>query len=333
MRGYVRYTQAPHDNRADLKNLRAVYPFLREYLGRVLLALACLILAKVANVGVPVVLKGIVDKLDASKQATLALPVVLLLAYGALRLSGGLFNELRDALFARVRYRAMRRLATRLLDHLYSLSLRFHLERRTGAISRDLERGTQSVSSLLNYLTFSIVPTLVEFALVAVILFGSYHAKFVLITFGTVAVYIVFTLLVAQWRMHYRHSMNALDSEANNQAVDGLINYETVKYFGNAQYEVQRYDGTLSQWEDMAVKSQTSMSVLNFGQGAIIAIGVTTVMFYAAGGVADGSMTLGDLVMVNALMLQLFMPLSVLGVVFRQTVHALADMDMMFRLL
>lgn len=333
MRGYVRYTQAPHENRTDLKNLQAVYPFLREYLGRVLLALACLILAKVGNVGVPVALKGIVDQLDASKHATLALPVVLLLAYGALRLSSGLFNELRDALFARVRYRAMRRLATRLLDHLYSLSLRFHLERRTGAISRDLERGTQSVSALLNYLTFSILPTLVEFALVAVILLGSYHAKFALITFGTVAVYVVFTLLVAQWRMHYRHSMNALDSEANNQAVDGLINYETVKYFGNARYEVQRYDGTLSQWEDMAVKSQTSMSVLNFGQGAIIAIGVTIVMFAAAGGVTEGSMTLGDLVMVNALMLQLFMPLSVLGVVFRQTVHALADMDMMFRLL
>lgn len=333
MRGYVRYTQAPHDNRTDLKNLRAVYPFLREYLGRVLLALACLILAKVANVGVPVVLKGIVDQLDASKHASIALPVMLLLAYGVLRLSSGLFNELRDALFARVRYRAMRRLATRLLDHLYSLSLRFHLERRTGAISRDLERGTQSVSALLNYLTFSIVPTLVEFALVAAILFGGYHAKFAWITFGTVVVYIAFTIWVAQWRLHYRHSMNALDSEANNQAVDGLINYETVKYFGNANYEVERYDGTLSQWEDMAVKSQTSMSALNFGQGAIIAMGVTGVMFSAAGGVADGSMTLGDLVLVNALMLQLFLPLGFLGVVFRQTVHALADMDMMFRLL
>lgn len=333
MRSYVRYTQAPHADRADLKNLRAVYPFLREYLGRVLLALACLILAKVANVGVPVVLKGIVDHLDAGKQATIALPVMLLLAYGVLRLSSGLFNELRDVLFARVRYRAMRRLATRLLDHLYSLSLRFHLERRTGAISRDLERGTQSVSALLNYLTFSIAPTLVEFALVAVILFGGYHAMFAWITFGTVAVYIVFTLWMAQWRIHYRHSMNALDSEANNQAVDGLINYETVKYFGNAHYEVQRYDGTLSQWEEMAVKSQTSMSALNFGQGAIIALGVTAVMFSAAGGVVDGSMTLGDLVLVNALMLQLFIPLGFLGVVFRQTVHALADMDMMFRLL
>jgi ATP-binding cassette subfamily B protein len=187
MHGHVRYTQAPHRNRSDLGNLRAVYPFLREYLGRVIVALGCLVLAKVANVGVPVVLKDIVDHLDAGKHAAIALPLALLLVYGVLRLASGMFNELRDTLFARVRYRAMRRLATRLLDHLYNLSLRFHLERKTGAIARDLERGTQSVSSLLNYLTFNIVPTLVEFALVAAILFTNYDYRFALITFGTVA--------------------------------------------------------------------------------------------------------------------------------------------------
>jgi ATP-binding cassette subfamily B protein len=333
MHAHVRYTSAPHENRSDWRNLRAVYPFVRDYTGRVAFALLCLALAKVGNVGVPLVLKGIVDGLDASKQAVIALPIVLLTAYGALRLGTGLFNELRDTLFARVRYHAMRRLATQLLDHLYRLSLRFHLERKTGAISRDLERGTASVSALLNYLTFSIAPTLFEFALVALILLTNYDLKFTFITFGAVAVYVAFTLWMAQWRMHYRHSMNALDSEANNQAVDGLINYETVKYFGNARHEVQRYDDTLRQWEEMAVKSQTSMSALNFGQGAIIALGVTAIMFYAANGVVVGTMTLGDLVLVNALMLQLFLPLGFLGVVYRQTIHALADMDMMFRLL
>ncbi len=306
---------------------------MRDYAGRVVFALLCLGMAKIANVGVPLVLKDIVDGLDTSKHSTLALPVVLLFGYGVLRLSGGLFNELRDTLFARVRYHAMRRLATQLLDHLYSLSLRFHLERKTGAIARDLERGTTSVSALLNYLTFNIVPTFFEFALVALILLTKYDLKFTLITFGTIAIYIAFTLWMAQWRMHYRHSMNSLDSEANNQAVDGLINYETVKYFGNADYEVRRYDDTLRQWEDMAVKSQTSMSALNFGQGAIIALGVTSIMFYAAHGVVAGTMSLGDLVLVNALMLQLFLPLGFLGVVYRQTIHALADMDMLFRLL
>ena len=333
MSAHMPYTEAPNRDRNDLKNLRAVTPFLRDYLGRVFLALSCLILAKVANVGIPILLKNIVDTLDSSKHATVALPVILLLGYGLLRMTSSLFNELRDSIFSRVRYRAMRRLSTRLLEHLYTLALRFHLERQTGAISRDLERGTRSVSTLLNYLTFSILPTLVEFILVGSILFTKYDVEFVIITFSTVAVYIVYTLLVSNWRMNFRHSMNALDSKANNQAIDGLINYETVKYFGNERLEVQRYDNTLSQWEDDAVKTQTSMSVLNFGQGIIIAIGVTIVMLYASQGVILGTMTLGDLMLVNAFLLQLFIPLGFLGIVYRQTIHSLADMDMMLKLL
>lgn len=332
MHGYG-HTQAPTGDRNDLKNLRDVIPFLTEFFGRVMFALACLVLAKLANVGIPLALKEIVDSLDSSKQETVALPIALLLAYGLLRFGSSLFNELRDSIFARVRYRAIRRLSTRLLDHLYKLSLRFHLERRTGAISRDLERGTRSVSTLLNYLTFSILPTLIEFVLVASILFINYDTKFAYITFITVAIYIAFTLAMSNWRMHFRHNMNRLESEANMQAIDGLINYETVKYFGNENYEFERYDKTLEDWENNAVNSQTSMSALNFGQGGIIAIGVTLIMIYAAQGVVDGSMSLGDLVLVNAFLLQLFMPLGFLGIVYRQTFHALADMDHMFSLL
>ncbi len=330
---HVRYTEPPHSDRRDLHNLRRVAPFLWEYRGRVLLALAALVLAKLANVGVPLVLKDIVDHLDLSAPGMLALPLGLLLGYGALRLAASAFNELRDAVFARVRYRAMRRLSLRLLEHLHRLGLRFHLERRTGAISRDLERGTQSVSSLLNYMVFNILPTAAEFMLVAFILLGRYEARFAVVTFATVAVYVAFTLAVTEWRMHFRHTMNALDSEANTRAVDSLINYETVKYFGNERLELARYDETLARWEDAAVKSQTSMSFLNFGQGAIIAAGVTLIMIYAGQGVVAGAMTLGDLVLVNTMMLQLFMPLNFLGIVYRQLKHALADMDRMFRLL
>ncbi len=322
-----------HGDRRDWHNLRAMLPFLWVYRGRALLALGCLILAKAATVGVPLVLKEIVDKLEASEQSTLVLPLFLLLAYGILRLAGSLFNELRDAVFARVRYHAMRRLSTKVLRHLHSLALRFHLERRTGAISRDLERGTRSVSSILNYMVFSILPMLVEFSLVAVILLSRYDPVFTLVTFGTVAFYVAFTLAITEWRMEYRHLMNKLDSESNSQAVDSLINYETVKYFGNEQLELNRFDDTLSSWEAAAVKSQTSMSLLNFGQGAIIAVGVTIVMYFAAAGVVAGDMSLGDLVLVNAFLLQLFIPLNFLGVVYRQIKYSLADMDLIFKLL
>jgi ATP-binding cassette, subfamily B, heavy metal transporter len=333
MAHHIQAQASVHKDRRDYHNLRNMLPFLWEYRGRALFALACLVLAKLANVGIPLLLKEIVDGLEKSDRSVLVLPLFLLLAYGALRLASTLFNELRDAIFARVRYRAMRNLSNRVLTHLHALSLRFHLERQTGAISRDLERGTRSVSTILNYMVFSIIPMLVEFGLVAVVLLTRYDLVFTLVTFGTVAVYVGFTLAITEWRMEYRHVMNRLDSQANNQAFDSLINYETVKYFGNEPLELRRFDETLSRWEDNAVKSQTSMSLLNFGQGGIIAVGVTFIMLFAADGVVKGSMSLGDLVLVNAFLLQLFIPLNFLGIVYRQIKYSLADMDLIFKLL
>jgi ABC-type transport system involved in Fe-S cluster assembly fused permease/ATPase subunit len=330
---FISYTSRPHEDRQDWRNLRFLTPYLWEYRGRVLLALFALLLAKVATVAVPLVLKDIVDALDASKHARIALPIALLGAYGLLRVVSSLFNEVRDAIFARVRFRAMRRLSTQVLAHLHDLSMRFHLERRTGAISRDLERGARSVSSLLNYLVFNILPTLAEFGMVAGILLTRYEPRFAVATFAAVAAYIAFTLSVTEWRMDFRHTMNALDSKANNQAIDSLINYETVRSFNNEGFEVRRYDETLASWEDAAVKTQTSMSLLNFGQGAIIAVGVTFIMLFAAQGVARGQLSLGDLVLVNAFLLQLFMPLNILGIVYRQVKYAFADMDLTVKLL
>ena len=326
-------TERVHKDRRDAHNLRAMLPYLWEFRGRALLALACLVSAKVANVGVPILLKEVVDTFEQAREQVLVLPVSLLLAYGLLKLSSSLFNELRDIVFARVRYRAMRRLSTKVLAHLHRLSLRYHLGRQSGAISRDLERGTRSVSTILNYLVFSVLPVLVEFGLVAAILLSRYELAFTLVTFGAVAVYALFTFAITEWRMDYRHQMNRLDSEANSQAFDSLINYETVKYFGNEGMELRRYDGTLDAWEQVAVKSQSSMSLLNFGQGGIIALGVTLVLLLAAQGVVAGRMSIGDLVLVNALLLQIFIPLNFLGVVYRQIKYALADMDLVFKLL
>ncbi|KAG1660452.1 ABC transporter B family member 25 [Nymphon striatum] len=227
----------------------------------------------------------------------------------------------------------MRELSKRVMQHLHKLSLRFHLQRKTGAISRDLERGTRSVATLMNFLVFSTIPIFVEFSLVAFILLSNYAWIFALVTFGTVLFYVIFTLWVTEWRMHYRHTMNKLDSKANTHAFDSLINYETVKYFNNERLEQGRYDEILEEWEDVAVKSQTTMSMLNFGQGAIIAVGVTIIMFLAANGVVKGDMSIGDLVMVNAFMLQLFIPLNALGIIYRQIKYTLADMDLVFKLL
>ena len=311
-----------HKDRRDWQNLRGMLPFLWEFRGRALFALCCLVLSKVANVGVPLVLKEIVEHYERAKDDPMllaaALPVSLLLAYGLLKLSSTLFNELRDVVFAKVRYRAMRRLSTRVLEHLHKLSLRYHLERKTGG---------------LNYMAFSILPIMVEFTLVAFILLRDYDLVFTVAMFGAVAVYALVTFAITEWRMDFRHSMNRLDSEANNQAFDSLINYETVKYFGNEQMELRRYDGTLSDWEHWAVKSQTSMSMLNFGQGSVIALGVTLVMYLAMRGVTDGDMSIGDLVLLNAFMLQLFIPLGFLGIVYRQIKYSLADMDLIFKLL
>lgn len=319
--------------RSDWINLKKVLPYLSEFKGRVILALVSLVLAKVANVGIPLALKGIVDGLQASPVGVLALPLSLLLAYGALKLASSFFNELRDVVFAKVRYRAMRRLSSQVLKHLHELSLRYQLQRKTGAISRDLERGTRSVTQLLNYMVFNILPTAVEFVLVAAVLLTQYDLVFTLISFGTVVVYMAVTFAISEWRMDFRHHMNKLESEANSHAIDSLINYETVKYFGNEQLELDRFDGSQKQWEQWAVKTQTSMSVLNFAQGGVIALGVTAVMVFAAQGVVKGSMSIGDLVLVNAFLLQLFIPLGFLGIVYRQVKYSLADMELIFRLL
>ncbi len=331
-----RPTAEPHGNRKDFENIKRLFPYIWDFKGRVFLALTCLILSKVAIVGMPLILKDIVDGLDSRQlleNVSMTLPLLLLLAYGALRLMASLFNELRDAIFSRVRYHAMRGISRRVLKHLYSLSLSYHLDRKTGGVTRDLERGTNSLSSILNYLVFNIFPTAAEFIFVAIILLGKYEPHFAVITFSTVALFIFFTLLVTNWRMHYRHEMNMHESKANSYAVDGMLNYETVKYFNNEDYELKQYDETLDQWEGAAVKSQVSMSLLNFGQGAIIAVGVTLMMIFAAQGVVDGSMTLGDLVLVNTMMLQLFLPLNFLGIIYRALKYSLADMDMMLKLL
>jgi len=314
------------------RTLHSLGPYLWSYKGRVLAALACLVGAKLANVAVPLVFKEMIDGLSQT-QLTLALPVALLALYGALRFSTSLFTELREILFARVTQRAVRRIALEVFGHLHALSLRFHLERQTGGVSRDIERGTRAIASLISYTLYSILPTLVEIGLVLGILYAKYDIGFVLITVLSLGAYIVFTVNVSNWRMDIRRRVNDTDSEANTRAVDSLLNYETVKYFNNEEFEARRYDAQLARWEDAATKSQVSLSYLNLGQQLIIAGGVTAIMWRAASGVADGHMSIGDLVLVNAFLIQLYMPLNFLGVVYREIRQALADIERMFKLL
>ena len=328
----ISHTGKPPTNRNDWKTIRTLLPYLWEFRGRVVLALSFLIVAKLANVGVPLVLKDVVDSLNRPK-AVLVLPVFLLVAYGALRLGNSLFGELRDVVFAKVLQRSIRRVALKVFRHLHNLALRFHLERQTGGVSRDIERGTTGIRFLLNFTLFNILPTLFEMGMVMIILLVKYNPWFCGVTLITLAAYIVFTLAVTEWRMIFRRTMNEMDSKANTRAVDSLLNYETVKYFGNEGYEAQRYDSTLATWEAAAVRNQTSLSVLNIGQSAIIAVGVTILMLMAANGVVNGKMTLGDLVLVNSFLIQLYMPLHFLGFVYREIRHSLADMERMFNLL
>ena len=318
--------------RSDWHAIRTLLPYLMEYKGRVALAIVFLVAGKLANVTVPLVLKGIVDSLSIGK-AALAVPVALLVAYGALRFSTTLFTELRESAFARVTHRAVRRIALEVFQHLHSLALRFHLDRQTGGMSRDIERGSRAISSLMSYTLYSILPTLLEIALVTGILLYKYDVAFALITFVTLTLYIAFTVTVTEWRTKYRRLMNEEDSKANTRAIDSLLNYETVKYFGNEAHEARRYDENLQRYERAAVKSTTSLSMLNAGQSLIIAAGATAVMWKAAAGVVDGTMTLGDLVLVNAFMIQLYIPLNFLGVLYREIKQSLADMERMFRLL
>ena len=312
--------------------LKTLFPYLWRYRLRVLAALSCLVAAKVANVGVPMVFKGMIDDLSGPQQA-LAMPILLLLLYGALRFSTGLFTELREILFARVTQRAVRQVALEVFRHLHSLSLRFHLERQTGGVSRDVERGTRSISSLISYTLYSILPTLVEIGLVLGILFVKYDIGFVIITLVSLVSYIVFTVKVSNWRIDIRRAVNDNDSAANTRAVDSLLNYETVKYFNNEAWEARRYDEQLIKWEDAATRSQTTLAFLNLGQQMIIVLGVTAMMWRAASGVVDGTMTIGDLVLVNAFLIQLYIPLNFLGVVYREIRQAMTDIERMFKLM
>ncbi|UTY57499.1 ABC transporter ATP-binding protein/permease [Massilia sp. erpn] len=323
-------------SRGDLATLKTLLPYLWVYKWRVLLALLCLVGAKTANVGVPVVLKNLVDQMTVTPdkpQALLVLPVAALVAYGLLRLSTTVFTELREFLFARVTQRAVRTIALKVFRHLHSLSLRFHLGRQTGGMTRDIERGTRSVGSLISYTLFNILPTLVEITLVLTYLVTHYDIWFSVITFTALVLYITFTVMVTDWRTHFRRTMNDLDSKANTKAIDSLLNYETVKYFGNEEYEAKRYDEGLQRYESAAVKSQTSLSFLNTGQSLIIASAVTLILWRATQGVIDGKMTLGDLVLVNAFMIQLYIPLNFLGVIYREIKQSLADMERLFSLL
>jgi ATP-binding cassette subfamily B protein len=314
------------------KTLQTLFPYLWQYRVRMLLALSCLVGAKLANVGVPLVFKEMIDRMTPGEQL-LALPVGLLLLYGVLRFSTSMFTELREIFFARVTQQAVRRIALEVFRHLHALSLRFHLERQTGGVSRDIERGTRSISSLISYTLYSILPTLVEVSLVLGILIARYDAIFALITATSLAAYIVFTVLVSNWRIGIRRTMNETDSAANTRAIDSLLNYETVKYFNNEEYEARRYDEQMRKWEDAATASQTSLSWLNLGQQAIIVVGVTAMMWFAASGVVDGTMTIGDLVLVNAFLIQLYVPLNFLGIVYREIRQALTDIERMFSLL
>jgi ATP-binding cassette, subfamily B, heavy metal transporter len=320
--------------RGDWQTVRTLLPYLLAYRGRVTLAVLCLVAAKVANVGVPLVLKQIVDALTLPAQHPLiVLPIALLAAYGALRLSTTAFTELREFLFAKVTQRAVRTIALKTFRHLHALSLRFHLSRQTGGLTRDVERGTRGISTLIGFTLFSILPTLIEIALVSAILVVRYDVWFIAITLGALVLYIVYTVTITEWRTGFRRQMNELDSKANTRAIDSLLNYETVKYFNNEEFEARRYDESLQRWETAAVRSQTSLSLLNIGQSAIIAIAVTLIMWRATLGVVEGTMTIGDLVLVNAFMIQLYIPLNFLGVIYREIKQALADMERMFQLI
>ena len=340
----MRHSSGRHHSSADSKTpgrgdwlvIRDLLPYLLEYRFRVIIALSCLIAAKVANLGIPIVMKELIDSLDikaSSPQALLVVPLGVILAYGLLRVSASLFTELREALFAKVTQNAVRKVALQVFEHLHSLALSFHLARQTGGVSRDIERGTRGIQSLISYSLYSILPTLIEFCLVLGYFAYSYDIWFAAITLSALVLYITFTIVVTEWRTHYRRTMNEMDSKANQKAIDSLLNFETVKYFGNEAFEASRYDENLLRYQTAAVKSQKTLAILNLGQQIIIAVGLMLILWRATVGVVNGSMTLGDLVLVNTLMIQLYIPLNFLGVIYREIKQALTDMDRMFSLL
>lgn len=323
-------------DRSDWATLRRLFPYLWRYKWRVMAALSFMVGAKVANVGVPVLLKNLVDAMSikpGSAASLLVVPFGLLVAYGLLRLSTAVFNELRELVFAKATEGAARSISLEVFQHLHALSLRFHLERQTGGMTRDIERGTRGVHSLISMSLYSIVPTIIELTLVLSILGVKFDAGFVWITLAALVVYIVFTVTVTEWRTKFRKTMNELDSVAQSHAVDSLLNYETVKYFNNEGFEAGRYDASLERYRKAAVKSQTTLSMLNAGQQCLIAVSLVAMLYRATQGVVDGQMTLGDLVMVNAFMIQLYIPLNFLGVIYREIKQSLTDLDKMFVLL
>ncbi len=323
-------------DRSDWATLRRLFPYLWQYKWRVIAALAFMVGAKVANVGVPVLLKNLIDTMTPKPdmaQALLIVPIGLLLAYGLLRFSTALFGELRELIFAKATEGTARQIALEVFGHLHSLSLRFHLERQTGGMTRDIERGTRGVHSLISMSLYSIVPTIIELVLVLTILGVKFDSLFVWITAAALVLYITFTVTVTEWRTQFRKTMNELDSMAQSRAVDSLLNYETVKYFNNEEFEAKRYDASLDRYRKAAIKSQRTLSMLNIGQQMIIAVSLVLMLWRATSGVVEGRMTLGDLVMVNAFMIQLYIPLNFLGVIYREIKQSLTDLDKMFVLM
>ncbi|MBL8667935.1 MAG: ABC transporter ATP-binding protein/permease [Rhodospirillales bacterium] len=329
----------PSDRPGDLRTLRTLLPYLwprgeRGLRMRVVAAVVLLVAAKGVNVIVPVFYKHVVDGLAADEFGRIAaVPVFMVIAYGVARMLSQGFGELRDAVFAKVAQRAIRTVGLRTFRHLHALSLRFHLDRRTGAVSRAIERGTKGIDFLLSFMLFNILPTLLEILLVCGILWALFGIWYAIVTFVCIGGYIAFTIIVTEWRTKFRRTMNETDSEAHTKAIDSLLNFETVKYFGNEAHEGQRFDAALRRYEEAAVRSKVSLSLLNIGQGAIIAIGLIALMLMAAGGVAKGAMSVGDFVMVNSYLIQLYLPLNFLGFVYREIRQSLTDMEQMFQLL
>ena len=332
----------PAAPRSDWSTLSRLFPYLWVYKWRVLAALAFMVGAKMANVGVPLLLKELVDSMSPNGglvggtidvKTLVVVPVALLIGYGALRLSTSLFTELRELVFSKATEGAARSISLQVFRHLHAMSLRFHLERQTGGMTRDIERGTRGVHSLISYSLYSIIPTLIEVALVLTLLAVKFDVWFALITIIALVFYITFTVTVTEWRTQFRKKMNELDSTAHTRAVDSLLNYETVKYFNNEEFEAKRYDSSLEKYRRAAVKSQTTLSMLNTGQQLIIAIALVAMLWRATQGVVEGRMTLGDLVMVNAFMIQLYIPLNFLGVIYREIKQSLTDLEKMFSLM
>lgn len=325
----------PADHKPNWQVIAGLWPYLAEFRGRVVLALSLLVLAKLATVATPVALKYIVDYLDQNRDGNLLLwiPVLLVVGYGLLRFASTLFSELRDAVFARVAERAMRRVSLRVFRHLHNRELAFHLDRKTGGLARDIERGTNGISFLLRFTLFNIVPTLLEIALVAGILFVAFNVGYVLAILVAVVVYIVFSVKVTEWRTKYVREANARDNQSNSRAVDSLLNYETVKYFNNEEFEAQLYDRDLNDWEQARLKNRLSLAALNSGQALIIGLAMIGIMAMAVKQVASGEITLGDFTMINAYLLQLFIPLGALGFVYREIRQALVNVERLFGVL